>query len=355
MVDRIDIHLGRRLRARRLLLGLSQREVAEACGVTFQQIQKYESGQERALGRPAMARFPLRRRAYRLLLRRPDRRARGFGVQAGGQTGNRPRDLGGCRRSILRSRRAPESWATRPRCRDLTNSRLKYAPQPTPSVWLRAHPPPALAAQLARRGDPPGTFFQLGAGRKGRVGLAGRSAPYVTEMTQPPAPHYPSRRERLADRWVHIAGLGAGAVGGFTLLALTLGPGRLGEAAAVAVYGACLLAMFLFSAAYNLAGPRLSPLLRRFDHAAIFLLIAGSYTPFTTQRLAGGWAAGMTAAVWVLAVAGAAGKLFLPGLAKGFWVVTLPRSRLDRGCGDQAADVASVSGAATGAAARRPG
>ncbi len=44
MVDRIDIHLGRRLRARRQLLGFSQRQVAEACGVTFQQIQKYESG-----------------------------------------------------------------------------------------------------------------------------------------------------------------------------------------------------------------------------------------------------------------------------------------------------------------------
>ncbi len=140
-------------------------------------------------------------------------------------------------------------------------------------------------------------------------------------MTQPPVPHYPTRRERLADRWVHIAGLSAGAVGGLTMLALTLGPGRQGETAAVAVYGACLLAMLVFSAAYNLAGPGASPLLRRFDHAAIFLLIAGSYTPFTTQRLTGAWAVSMTAAVWTLAVAGAAGKLFLPGLAKGFWVV----------------------------------
>ena len=79
--------------------------------------------------------------------------------------------------------------------------------------------------------------------------------------------------------------------------------------------------MFLASAAYNRASPRRRPLLRRLDHAAIFLMIAGSYTPFTTQRLTGAWAWGMTAAVWTLALAGAAGKLFLPGLGKGFWVV----------------------------------
>jgi len=49
-------------------------------------------------------------------------------------------------------------------------------------------------------------------------------------------------------------------------------------------------------------------------------MIAGSYTPFTTQRLHGGWALGMTAAVWGLAALGVAGKLFLRvwGVASGF-------------------------------------
>lgn len=41
-MDEIDIHLGRRLRRRRRLLGLTQQELAHACGVRFQQIQKYE-------------------------------------------------------------------------------------------------------------------------------------------------------------------------------------------------------------------------------------------------------------------------------------------------------------------------
>ncbi|MEO8813102.1 MAG: hemolysin III family protein [Caulobacteraceae bacterium] len=132
--------------------------------------------------------------------------------------------------------------------------------------------------------------------------------------------HYPNLRERAADRRVHAVGLAAGALGGLVLLGVSLGLGRLGQAAAVGVYGLCLSAMFLASLAYNLALPRRRPLLRRLDHAAIFLMIAGSYTPFTTQRLHGAWAWGMTAAVWVLAAIGAAGKLFLPGLGKNFWV-----------------------------------
>ncbi|MGI9170334.1 MAG: PAQR family membrane homeostasis protein TrhA [Caulobacteraceae bacterium] len=136
----------------------------------------------------------------------------------------------------------------------------------------------------------------------------------------PLAIHYPRPIERSADRWVHIVGLTAAALGGLTLLALSLGAGRLGQVAAIGVYGACLIVMFLCSAAYNLASPRRRPLLRRFDHAAIFLMIAGSYTPFTTQRLTGAWAWGMTAAVWGLALAAATAKLLAPGLGKGFWV-----------------------------------
>jgi channel protein (hemolysin III family) len=66
-------------------------------------------------------------------------------------------------------------------------------------------------------------------------------------------------------------------------------------------------------AAYNLTpnAPRRG-LLRQLDHAAIFLMIAGTYTPFTTCRLHGVWAIGMTAAVWTGAVTGAVMKLICP-------------------------------------------
>ena len=135
-----------------------------------------------------------------------------------------------------------------------------------------------------------------------------------------PAPHYLLPAERTADAWIHGVGLAAGAVGGASLLTLAILHGRAGQVAAVAIYVASMLAMFALSLAYNMSPPRRQPLLRRFDHAAIFLMIAGSYTPFTTQGLTGGWALGMTAAVWTLAAAGMAGKLFLPGLGRGFWI-----------------------------------
>lgn len=145
----------------------------------------------------------------------------------------------------------------------------------------------------------------------------------MTSSITSPAPlevHYPRPVERSADQWVHVFGLTAGVLGGLSLLGLSLGFGRLGQAAAIGVYGVCLVVMLLCSAAYNLASPRRRPLLRRLDHAAIFLMIAGSYTPFTTQRLHGAWAWGMTGAVWAMALAAAGGKLFAPGLGKSFWV-----------------------------------
>jgi hemolysin III len=67
------------------------------------------------------------------------------------------------------------------------------------------------------------------------------------------------------------------------------------------------------SAAYNLASSASRrEFLRQLDHAAIFLMIAGTYTPFTTCRLHGVWAISMTAAVWTGALTGAVIKLICP-------------------------------------------
>jgi hemolysin III len=59
--------------------------------------------------------------------------------------------------------------------------------------------------------------------------------------------------------------------------------------------------------------------LRRLDEAAIFLMIAGSYTPFTTQRFEGLWSVGFTALIWTLAFVGAGVKLFAPRISDKFW------------------------------------
>jgi hemolysin III len=132
--------------------------------------------------------------------------------------------------------------------------------------------------------------------------------------------HYPNPSERAADRWVHVAGICAAALGTGALIAAAASQGRPGLVVAAALYGSALIAMLAFSAVYNLSHiSRVRPFLRRLDEAGIFLMIAGSYTPFTTQTLHGLWAWGMTAVVWMIAVAGIVGKLAFPRISERMW------------------------------------
>ena len=82
----------------------------------------------------------------------------------------------------------------------------------------------------------------------------------------------------------------------------------------LAVYGAGLLAMLGCSALYNTAGPGpLKALWRRLDHAAIFVMIAGTYTPFAAIAIGGAWGTGLLVFVWTVAAAGVVLKLLHPG------------------------------------------
>ena len=120
--------------------------------------------------------------------------------------------------------------------------------------------------------------------------------------------------ELAADRIIHTIGNFAGVVGSVMLVGIAVGVAERPIFLATLVYSACLLTMLGCSAAYNLASnASRRGFLRQLDHAAIFLMIAGTYTPFTTCRLHGVWAIGMTTAVWTGAISGAAAiKLSCP-------------------------------------------
>jgi hemolysin III len=119
--------------------------------------------------------------------------------------------------------------------------------------------------------------------------------------------------ELAADRIVQMMGTLGGAVGSAILVGIAAGVAAPPTFFASLVYSVCLVTMFGCSAAYNLASnASRQKFLRQLDHAAIFLMIAGTYTPFTTCRLHGIWAIGMTAAVWIGAVTGAVMKLICP-------------------------------------------
>ncbi len=132
-------------------------------------------------------------------------------------------------------------------------------------------------------------------------------------------PHYPSPAARRADLVVHLVGLILACVGGAVIVPLASARGG-AALAAVAIYAVALVLMLSVSLAYNVATGARRALLRRLDHSGIFLMIAGSYTPFTTLALHGRWAWGMTAGVWSLTALGIGGKLFAPELRDGLWV-----------------------------------
>ena len=138
-------------------------------------------------------------------------------------------------------------------------------------------------------------------------------------MTSQSLPYYPTLAARRADFVVHVVGLVLAFIGGAVLMLLA---SRLGavRAAPVGIYASGIVLMLSFSLAYNFSEGRRRPILRRLDHTGIFLMIAGSYTPFTTLALKGAWAWGMTITVWSMAAVGIFGKLFAPNLPEGVWI-----------------------------------
>ena len=135
---------------------------------------------------------------------------------------------------------------------------------------------------------------------KSTLGLLRKRRPYEAD-------------EIAVDRIIHLNGSLAGVVGSAILIGLAVQRLDPRDLLPIIVYSACLLAMLCCSAAYNLARcPGRRERLRRFDHAAIFLMIAGTYTPFTTRMHDGIWAIGMTGTVWTLALAGAFIKIRYP-------------------------------------------
>ncbi len=122
-----------------------------------------------------------------------------------------------------------------------------------------------------------------------------------------------NRTEYLADAIVHVLGVvfGLAACASLAMIAMPSNDHLL--RLALALYGGGLLAMLGCSALYNLTHhERAKAVFRRLDHAAIFVMIAGTYTPFTLIAIGGVWGLGLLAFVWSIALGGVALKLFWP-------------------------------------------
>src|SRR5437879_12879423 len=122
------------------------------------------------------------------------------------------------------------------------------------------------------------------------------------------------RAELIADGVVHGIGVCGGVVAATVLIVLTAVYATPFEVAVVSVYVVGLLAMLVLSATYNLwPVSRAKWVLRRFDHSAIYVLIAATYTPFITQLKDSVFAIALLIGVWCVAIVGIVLKLVLPG------------------------------------------
>ncbi len=117
--------------------------------------------------------------------------------------------------------------------------------------------------------------------------------------------------EELANTVTHGIGLVFSVAGFALLLAFALLRGSVSQIAACSIYGATLVCLYAASTSYHSAtSARWKHTLRIFDHSAIYLLIAGTYTPFLLLYLRGPWGWSLFAVIWGLAFAGIVFKLW---------------------------------------------
>lgn len=128
--------------------------------------------------------------------------------------------------------------------------------------------------------------------------------------------------EEIANSISHGAGVVLGIVGLVLLLVQAVDNGATSMAiASYSLYGGTIILLFLASTLYHaIPSPRAKPWLKRFDHCAIYLLIAGTYTPFLLVGLDSPLARGLMIVIWSMALAGV---LFKLAFAHRFEVLSL--------------------------------
>jgi hemolysin III len=130
----------------------------------------------------------------------------------------------------------------------------------------------------------------------------------MDHQTPPPYPIY-TRAERIADGIVHALGISGSLVGSALLLGMMASQLGAGTLAALIIYSAALVLMLTASGLYHFgAYTRFRPILRRIDHAAIYVKIAGTFTPLAVL-LGTGFGYTILAGVWAVALLGAGRKL----------------------------------------------
>jgi hemolysin III len=104
--------------------------------------------------------------------------------------------------------------------------------------------------------------------------------------------------------WTHLIGAALACVGAIWLLVLASLGGEPLKIISVAIYGVALVVLYSISTLYHSLRGRAKLIMRKLDHLSIYLLIAGSYTPFCLVTLEGAWGWTLFGIVWTLGIIG---------------------------------------------------
>lgn len=104
--------------------------------------------------------------------------------------------------------------------------------------------------------------------------------------------------------WTHLVGAVLAAVGSIWLLVMAALDGSPQKIISVAIYGVTLVLLYTVSTVYHSVRGRSKLIMQKCDHLSIYLLIAGSYTPFCLVTLHGPWGWSLFGIVWGMAVIG---------------------------------------------------
>ncbi|CDG83767.1 PAQR family membrane homeostasis protein TrhA [Janthinobacterium agaricidamnosum] len=118
----------------------------------------------------------------------------------------------------------------------------------------------------------------------------------------------------------HTVGAALAVAGGALLIVVAARSGDPWKIVSFSIYAAMLLILYLTSTLYHSLRGKAKEVLRRLDHCAIYLLIAGSYTPFMLVTLRGPWGWSLFGVVWGLAVIGIAQEVWY---ARGARILSL--------------------------------
>src|SRR3990170_248869 len=119
----------------------------------------------------------------------------------------------------------------------------------------------------------------------------------------------------------HLFGAGLAAAGLAVLVVVASLKGDPWRIVGVSIYGTMLLVLYVASTLYHSLRGRAKTVFRKFDHIAIYLLIAGTYTPFTLVTLNGVWGWSLFGAIWGLALLGIAHEFVLAGSVSHYIVI----------------------------------